>query len=52
MTPGLQVSAGQSVSGGQTLGTMGTTGSSTGVHLHFEVIQNGARVNPEGFIRF
>ena len=52
MTPGLQVSAGQSVSGGQTLGTMGTTGSSTGVHLHFEVIQNGARVNPEGFMRF
>ena len=52
MTPGLQVSAGQSVSGGQTLGTMGSTGSSTGVHLHFEVIQNGARVNPEGFMRF
>ena len=52
MTPSLQVSAGQSVSGGQTLGTMGTTGSSTGVHLHFEIFQNGTQVNPEGFMRF
>ena len=52
MTPSLQVSAGQSVSGGQTIGTMGTTGSSTGVHLHFEIFQNGTKVNPEGFIRF
>ena len=52
MTPSLQVSAGQSVSGGQTLGTMGTTGSSTGVHLHFEIFQNDTQVNPEGFMRF
>ena len=52
MTPSLQVSAGQSVSGGQTLGTMGTTGSSTGVHLHFEIFRNGTQVNPEGFMRF
>lgn len=52
MTPGLQVSPGQSVSAGQTLGTMGTTGSSTGVHLHFEIFQNGNRVNPKNYINF
>ena len=31
------VQEGQSVSAGQTLGAQGTTGGSTGVHLHFEV---------------
>lgn len=33
----LSVAAGQSVSAGQTLGGMGTTGNSTGVHLHFSI---------------
>ncbi len=52
MQPGLAVSVGQSVSQGQRLGTMGTTGYSTGVHLHFEVHQNGRRVNPRNFVNF
>ncbi len=52
MTSGLQVSPGQSVSAGQNIGTMGTTGSSTGIHLHFEIFQNGTRVNPNNIIRF
>ena len=52
MTSGLQVSPGQSVSAGQTIGTMGTTGSSTGVHLHFEIFQNGSKVNPNNIIGF
>lgn len=52
MTSALQVSAGQSVSQGQQIGTMGTTGSSTGVHLHFEVHQNGRRVNPRNYVGF
>ncbi|WP_062532396.1 peptidoglycan DD-metalloendopeptidase family protein [Jeotgalibaca dankookensis] len=46
MTPSLSVAPGQSVSQGQQLGIMGTTGESTGVHLHLEVYENGVRIDP------
>ena len=44
------VTAGEAVTAGQVIGYVGSTGDSTGFHLHFEVMQGGVRVNPTGFI--
>ena len=44
------VRQGQHVSRGQTIGYSGTTGYSTGCHLHFMVIANGSTVNPMGWL--
>lgn len=47
----VSVREGQTVQRGDVLGHMGTTGRSTGIHLHFEIHRNGAQVNPLEFLR-
>ncbi len=47
----LQVSAGQRVNRGDVVGQMGSTGRSTGTHLHFEIRRGGVLLNPLEFLR-
>lgn len=50
----LHVSAGDQVTKGQIIATQGNTGrvrGITGIHLHFEIMKNGARVNPLAYVK-
>lgn len=47
----IYVTAGQTVKRGDQIGQMGSTGRSSGVHLHFEIRQNGVAVDPVGYLK-
>lgn len=46
----LYVSTGDTVEAGEEIAAVGSTGNSTGNHLHFEIRLNGKQVNPESFV--
>lgn len=47
----LDVSIGQTVTKGQRIGTMGSTGRSTGTHVHFEIYSGGVLQNPLNYLQ-
>ena len=50
-TTGIQVKAGDVVKRGDKIATMGSSGRSTGTHLHYEVWKDGQAVNPRNYFK-
>lgn len=48
----IRVKRGQRIDVGTTVGLLGSTGRSTGPHLHYEVLQGGRTINPEKYFQF
>jgi murein DD-endopeptidase MepM/ murein hydrolase activator NlpD len=48
----ISVKTGEGTAAGSKIGAVGTTGASTGCHLHFEVVIEGQVTDPAGWLRF
>ena len=46
------VKPGQKIEAGNLVGLLGSTGRSTGPHLHYEILKNGVKINPEKYFSF
>ncbi len=46
----IDVKTGQTIQAGHVVGLLGSTGRSTGPHLHYEVVRNGERLDPENYL--
>ena len=47
----IEVAKGQRVTAGEKIGEIGSTGRSSGPHLHYEITKHGRRINPDKYIR-
>ena len=48
----IYVKKGDTITQGQTIGEVGSTGNTTGPHLHFEIRKNNRYVNPDLILKF